>query len=504
MRSDNSMPATRPALAPFYVFLASPDDVEKEREIVRSVVKKLGAERRFRDHLAIQLVAWDQPGGNVAMDATMTPQRAISQGLRLPANCDLVVVIFRARMGTPLPPEAYPDEPKSDGTPYRSGTEWEYWNAVRASAADGKPAVWVYHCTQTPAPALDDPDLEKIKEQWQSLQQFLKDFSHDDESIAGGLNPFDDKEGFRSAFEGHLRDQLERCLLAHESAHAGGGFDDELTDDEYQFGDHEVPVQILDHRQQIDKLRQLKQGPDGNGLIALVEACADDWPDFFAIHACLELHPGWPDKEPVNRPLELRLQRYDDLGLVQALQDALCEKTVGQLGNNDDASARERTVKDWLDAGEPRWLYVVIEMEAARRRLPAVIRGAQQLIDSLGELRQGSGLVILVACLREGKAAPLSWRLFKPWMLARLSCCRDLGSLRDVDKTDVDRWYREFPSYLRSMYRREALRSALLDFLETCEGKAASFQKIRQRLVEQGVLRGARISARVERAGTQE
>ena len=89
-------------------------------------------------------------------------------------------------MGTPLPPEAYPDEPKLDGTPYRSGTEWEYWNALRANKTNGKPAVWVYHNDKAPAPHLDAPDYKEITTQWQLLQQFLKDFTNDDTSIAAG------------------------------------------------------------------------------------------------------------------------------------------------------------------------------------------------------------------------------------------------------------------------------------------------------------------------------
>jgi len=39
------------------------------------------------------------------------------------------VVILWARLGTP--PNDRP--PKPDGTPYRSGTEWEFWDALNAN-----------------------------------------------------------------------------------------------------------------------------------------------------------------------------------------------------------------------------------------------------------------------------------------------------------------------------------------------------------------------------------
>lgn len=73
------------------------------------------------------------------MLATMTPQEAINRGLAKPSDCDIVIVIFWGRMGTPLPP-VYA---KPDGERYLSGTEWEYWDAVDASkaATDGLPLI---------------------------------------------------------------------------------------------------------------------------------------------------------------------------------------------------------------------------------------------------------------------------------------------------------------------------------------------------------------------------
>jgi hypothetical protein len=35
----------------------------------------------FRDYLDIKVAAWDQPGAGVAMEAGLTPQEAIKEGL---------------------------------------------------------------------------------------------------------------------------------------------------------------------------------------------------------------------------------------------------------------------------------------------------------------------------------------------------------------------------------------------------------------------------------------
>ncbi len=58
---------------------------------------------------------------------TETPQASIVQGLGRPSGCDIVIVALWAHMGTPLPA----DWRKSDGSPYLSGTEWAYRDAVR-------------------------------------------------------------------------------------------------------------------------------------------------------------------------------------------------------------------------------------------------------------------------------------------------------------------------------------------------------------------------------------
>lgn len=119
------------------VFLASPSDVPNERITVQEIVDHLAYDPLLRGRVTLETVAWDTPGAGTPLLATMTPQEAISQGLPQPSGCDIVVVIFWARMGTPLPPSYT----KPDGSPYISGTEWEYWNALEASRASGKPYI---------------------------------------------------------------------------------------------------------------------------------------------------------------------------------------------------------------------------------------------------------------------------------------------------------------------------------------------------------------------------
>ena len=154
-KSNNSI-NEKVNLHQFRIFLASPGDVPLERKLAREAITHISSERRFRGRINIEIIAWDQPGAAVAMEAGLTPQEAIAQGLPKPEDCDLAVIILWSRIGTQLPADF---ELKQDGSPYLSGTEWEYLNALKGYRTNGKPAVWVYRRIGAPNPDLDDPEL---------------------------------------------------------------------------------------------------------------------------------------------------------------------------------------------------------------------------------------------------------------------------------------------------------------------------------------------------------
>jgi energy-coupling factor transporter ATP-binding protein EcfA2 len=210
--SNNEKPLRTIRMHRIRIFLASPCDVAEERDLAREVIDRLRNEFRYKDRIHFEIVAWDQPGAGVAQEAILTPQDAIAKGLPIPAECDLVLVLFWSRMGTPLPAEYT----KLDGSRYLSGTEWEYCNAMQAARQQGIPRVWLYRRTQAPNPAFDDPDYEKIKQQWQRVEAFFQAFSAEDEAILGGVNSYNDATDFKTQFEDHLRGWLERRLAALE------------------------------------------------------------------------------------------------------------------------------------------------------------------------------------------------------------------------------------------------------------------------------------------------
>jgi formylglycine-generating enzyme required for sulfatase activity len=192
----------------YRVFLASPGDVRDERELARSVIEQVRAERAFRDRINLECIAWDQPGAEVAMEAGLTPQEAIKRGLPKPSECDLAVVILWSRMGTPLPAEYA----KPDGTAYLSGTEWEYQDATTAAKRFGRPAVWVYRRVQVPQVAFNDPESEEKRHQWEKVDAFFQGLIGENGSLTGGVNAYQTPDKFRRQFEQHLRDRLTALL----------------------------------------------------------------------------------------------------------------------------------------------------------------------------------------------------------------------------------------------------------------------------------------------------
>jgi hypothetical protein len=126
------------------VFLASFGDMGNERALALEAIEQLPYDPLLRGKVTIEAVAWDEPGAGAPMLAAMTPQAGDCRGAP-----EALPVRHRhrrlwSRMGTPLPAEYC----KTDGSAYRSGTEWEYLEAIEANRRTGKPEILVYRRTE--------------------------------------------------------------------------------------------------------------------------------------------------------------------------------------------------------------------------------------------------------------------------------------------------------------------------------------------------------------------
>ena len=142
------------------LFVSSPGDVAEERQRVDLVVERLNAE--FDQRVRIETIRWETS----YYSAHDTFQKQIPEA----SDCDLVLAIFRARLGTPLP-DGFPRLPT--GEAYPSGTAYEVLTAIERRKVDKLPDVYVFRYPDSPAVSLDAPDRAEVELQWQRLKDFF-------------------------------------------------------------------------------------------------------------------------------------------------------------------------------------------------------------------------------------------------------------------------------------------------------------------------------------------
>jgi formylglycine-generating enzyme required for sulfatase activity len=120
-------------------------------------------------------------------------------------------------MGTPLP---HPEYQKDDGTPYLSGTEWEYLDAVTAERAHGKPITLIYRRTEEPP--VDRKDRKALA-QYHAVLDFFDQFRDPNTgALIGGVNEYRDPEDLRQKLVNHLRVVIDGILTGLDSAASAG------------------------------------------------------------------------------------------------------------------------------------------------------------------------------------------------------------------------------------------------------------------------------------------
>lgn len=189
------------------IFISSPNDVTDERIIASQVIEGLQYDPDLRNAVTLEVVAWDKKGSDTPLLAIMPPQEAINEGLPKPSECDIVIVIFWARMGTPLPTQSFS---KPDGSRFLSGTEWEFEDAMQAYRKYGKPTVIVYKRTEDVAFNPKDHDFDDQVKQWRRVEAFFENFYDQDGSAKHGYNKYKAPDDFRSILTEHLRSIVQR------------------------------------------------------------------------------------------------------------------------------------------------------------------------------------------------------------------------------------------------------------------------------------------------------
>jgi tetratricopeptide (TPR) repeat protein len=183
------------------IFVSSPGDVDHERRRIERVVERLNGE--FAEIAQLQAIRWETE----FYRADRTFQAQIPEA----ADCDIVVAIFRGRIGTELP-GSFAKLP--DGSPYPSGTAYEVLSAIAAARTKQLPDVYVFRNNDPPLVRLDDPEAARVAEQWQRLKTFFDTwFVGTEGPFKAAFHNFSSPDDFEIQVERLLRGWLEEKVL---------------------------------------------------------------------------------------------------------------------------------------------------------------------------------------------------------------------------------------------------------------------------------------------------
>lgn len=185
------------------IFLSSPGDVGQERLLASRVIQRLQGE--FANYFELNCILWeDKP-----LQADSHFQDQIAQDL---FSTDIFICILWTRLGTQLPSNFV----KDDGSPYLSGTEWEFETALKLKGETGKPLMLVYRKNKKPDYSYSDAvRWQEGEVQRNLLESFWQRFFGD--HILGfkaASHGFEDSQEFEEKLEHHLRDLIKQQVPA--------------------------------------------------------------------------------------------------------------------------------------------------------------------------------------------------------------------------------------------------------------------------------------------------
>ena len=185
------------------IFISSPGDVQQERNIARKVISELST--LYSKYTQIEVLMWE----DFPLTVDSTFQEGIDYFLKEDV-IDIAVFILWSRLGTPLCSKFL----KPDGTPYQSGTEYEYdlmWNLFRQK---GMPRILTYVKTLEPIPtARNAEELLDFFRQQDGVKSFLAEHFHDESTNSNyAYLQFEEPTSFENKLRNHLKELILKQL----------------------------------------------------------------------------------------------------------------------------------------------------------------------------------------------------------------------------------------------------------------------------------------------------
>jgi formylglycine-generating enzyme required for sulfatase activity len=188
------------------IFLASPSsDTLEARQVVADVVHAINIDPAYKAKVFLKLLRWDDPDRTVALSAETNGQVDVIQQVGHPAKCDLLVGLFKHRMGGQLPPERFPPAP--DREPWYC-TEWEVDQALQGLAKKTVRKVWRFRdMTDFPArkTALTNAEWQAHEAQHRALSNYFEKLNPTPNIVEFSTNHHTGVDQLKASFNSMLR-----------------------------------------------------------------------------------------------------------------------------------------------------------------------------------------------------------------------------------------------------------------------------------------------------------
>lgn len=178
------------------IFISSPGDVQLERNIARGVIEEYN--NLYAKSLKLEILMWE----DFPLSADATFQDGINYFITN-EPIDIAVFVLWSRLGTPLCSKFV----KADGTPYQSGTEYEFDLMMKLRNDQGRPSrILTYVKKSEPSPEFSSmEELEDLLKQRKSVNSFIAEYFHDEETNSNyAYTPFGEIASFEDRFRTHL------------------------------------------------------------------------------------------------------------------------------------------------------------------------------------------------------------------------------------------------------------------------------------------------------------
>jgi hypothetical protein len=143
----------------FRIFVSSPGDVKRARELAALTIEKLAQD--YARQLQIEPYLWEFEA--------MLASGHFQDSIEPPSAFDVVVLIVWSRLGTPMPERTSVREYRGmDGRSPVTGTEWEFEEALQSAKERGAPDLLVYR-NNSPAP-FETQNADLFDQQSQQLK----------------------------------------------------------------------------------------------------------------------------------------------------------------------------------------------------------------------------------------------------------------------------------------------------------------------------------------------